>query len=78
MLNTAEIPNLVQLDVKLPRLVSKLLEVMPAKYSLLIFKLGIGMVCCSLTFPLCNAMQGHPAACRADKMRERSARFFSI
>ena len=39
MLNNAEIPNLVQLDVKLPRLVSRLLEVMPAKYSLLIFKL---------------------------------------
>ena len=42
MLNNAEIPNLVQLDIKLPRLVSKLLEVMPAKYSLLIFKLAIG------------------------------------
>ena len=41
MLNNAEIPNLVQLDVKLPRLVSKLLEVLPAKYSLLIFKLAI-------------------------------------
>ena len=40
MLNNAEIPNLVQLDIKLPRLVTKLLKVMmPSKYSLLIFKL---------------------------------------
>ena len=36
------------------------------------------LVWCSLTFPLCNAMQGPPAARRDEKMRERSARVFSV
>ena len=34
MLNDGEIPNLVQLGIKLPRLMAKLLQVTPAKYSL--------------------------------------------